>query len=115
MKTTVLTSLLCGALLSLQGCGTSQVDPRHYSGFLKDYSHLTAAESASGVPVMRWIDPDIKLSQYTRVYIEPSQFYPKPQPTRVISAQTLQSITITMSSTTTLPKPGYNIIPSATS
>ncbi len=42
---------------------------------------------------MRWIDPDIKLSEYSQVYIEPSQFYPQPQPTAVISAQTLQSIT----------------------
>lgn len=42
---------------------------------------------------MRWIDPDVKLSQYSHVYIEPSQFYPQPQATGVISSQTLQSIT----------------------
>lgn len=42
---------------------------------------------------MRWIDPKVNVNQYSQVYIEPSQFYPKPQPTEVISAQTLQEIT----------------------
>lgn len=42
---------------------------------------------------MRWIDADVKLAEFTQVYIEPSQFYPKPQATTVISEQTLQSIT----------------------
>ncbi|MEG5265583.1 DUF3313 domain-containing protein [Pseudomonas sp. JDS28PS106] len=93
MKTSVFNMLLCCAVLCLGGCAVSQVDPRHYSGFLKDYSQLKPAESETGAPVMRWIDPDIKLSEYSQVYIEPSQFYPQPQPTAVISAQTLQSIT----------------------
>ncbi|MCO7518233.1 MULTISPECIES: DUF3313 domain-containing protein [unclassified Pseudomonas] len=87
------TTLLCAALLALVACSSNRVDPKDYSGFLKDYSRLKPAESVSGAPVMRWIDPDIKASQYTKVFIEPSQFYPKPQPTEVISAQTLQEIT----------------------
>lgn len=93
MKVSAFSVLFCLATLGLGGCANSQVDPSQYSGFLKDYSRLKPAESASGAPVMRWIDPDVKLSQYTQVYVEPSQFYPKPQPTAVISAQTLQSIT----------------------
>lgn len=86
-------TLLCAALLALAACSSQQVDPKDYSGFLKDYSRLQPAKSASGAPVMRWIDPGIKASQYTEVFIEPSQFYPKPQPTEVIPAQTLQEIT----------------------
>ncbi len=93
MKMPVLKALICCAILGVGGCASSQVDPSQYSGFLKDYSRLKPAESATGAPVMRWIDPDVKLSKYTQVYIEPSQFYPRPQPTAVISAQTLQSIT----------------------
>jgi hypothetical protein len=93
MKTPALNTLLCCAMLGLGGCASSQVDPSQYSGFLKDYSLLKPAESATGAPVMRWIDPDVKLGKYTQVYIEPSQFYPKPQPTAVISTQILQSIT----------------------
>lgn len=93
MNMSAIKTALCCAMLGLGGCASSQVDPSQYSGFLKDYSLLKPAESATGAPVMRWIDPDVKLSKYTQVYIEPSQFYPKPQPTAVISAQTLQSIT----------------------
>ena len=93
MKMPVLAALLSSAILGLGGCASSQVDPSQYSGFLKDYSRLTPAQSATGAPVMRWIDPDVKLSAYRQVYIEPSQFYPKPQPSAVISAQALQSIT----------------------
>lgn len=92
-RQTLRNTLLCSALLGLVACAGSQVDPSHYSGFLKDYSRLKPAQSATGAPVMRWLDPDVKLHDYTQVYIEPSQFYPKPQPTAVISAQTLQSIT----------------------
>jgi hypothetical protein len=93
MRTLTFKTLLCCAVLGVGGCASSQVDPSHYSGFLKDYSRLKPDESASGAPVMRWVDPDIKLDKYTQVYFEPSQFYPKPQPTAVISAQTMQSIT----------------------
>jgi hypothetical protein len=93
MKTALLHTLLCCAILGLGACASSQVDPSQYSGFLKDYSRLKPAESASGAEVMRWIDPNLNPDKYTQVYIEPSQFYPKPQPTAVISAQALQSIT----------------------
>ncbi|NIF17812.1 DUF3313 domain-containing protein [Pantoea sp. Cy-639] len=86
-------TLLCAAVLALVACSSNKVDPKDYSGFLKDYSRLKPAQSASGTPVMRWIDPDVKASRYTKVFIEPSQYYPKPQPTAVISAQTLQQIT----------------------
>lgn len=93
MKMPLLNTLVCCALLGLGGCASSQIDPSQYSGFLKDYSRLKPAQSPSGAPVMRWIDNDVNAAQYTQVYIEPSQFYPKPQPTAVISAQTLQAIT----------------------
>ncbi|MGW7773624.1 DUF3313 domain-containing protein [Pseudomonas machongensis] len=93
MKPLPRATLLCAAVLALAACSSNRVDPSQYSGFLKDYSRLKPAESISGAPVMRWIDPRIKASQYRQVYIEPSQFYPRPQPTAVISAQTLQAIT----------------------
>lgn len=92
MKIPMLRALLCCTFVGLAACTSSQVDPRQYSGFLKDYSQLKPAESASGAKVMRWIDPDLNTAKYTQVYIEPSQFYPMPQPTAVISAQALQSI-----------------------
>jgi hypothetical protein len=50
-------------------------------------------KSPSGDDVMRWVDPQLNLSKYTSVYIEPSQFYPKPQATAKIPQNTLQGIT----------------------
>ncbi|MGE8064632.1 DUF3313 domain-containing protein [Pseudomonas sp. NPDC089569] len=92
MKTMLLNGLFC-AVVALAGCTSSRVTPDEYSGFLQDYGRLQPAESVSGKEVMRWIDPQAKLSGYTRIYIEPSQLYPAPKPTAVISAQTLQMIT----------------------
>ncbi|MNG72560.1 hypothetical protein D3C76_218580 [compost metagenome] len=92
MKSLPRITLLCAAVLALAACSSNRVDPSDYSGFLKDYSRLQPAESVSGAPVMRWVDPNLKLNQYTQVFIEPSQFYPKPQATAVISQKTLQDI-----------------------
>lgn len=93
MKKLVFNLWLACVAMGLAGCTNSQVDSDHYSGFLRDYSRLKEAKSASGAPVMRWVNDDVQLGSYTHVYVEPSQFYPKPQPTAAISAQTLQSIT----------------------
>lgn len=93
MKPHLRTVLLGSTLLVLAACSSNQVDPSEYSGFLKDYSRLQPAKSISGAPVMRWVDPGMKVASYSQVFIEPSQFYPRPEPTAVISAQTLQAIT----------------------
>lgn len=93
MKTPVLYSQFCCAVMILKGCASSRVNHSQCSGFLKDYRRLQSAESASGAPVMRWIDPQVSLSNYIQVYIEPRRFYAKPQPSALISAQTLQALT----------------------
>lgn len=82
-----LTSLL------LAGCASNLSKPEDYSGFLKDYSKLREAKSPSGAPVMRWIDPKLDSNAYTSVFIERSQFYPKPQATAQIPESTLRGIT----------------------
>lgn len=93
MKHALIIGTLCLTGLGLAGCSSSTVQPDEYSGFLKDYSHLKESQSPSGATVMRWIDPNLKLDRYTSVYIEPSQLYPKPQPTTRIPQSTLQGIT----------------------
>ncbi|WP_085640112.1 MULTISPECIES: DUF3313 domain-containing protein [unclassified Pseudomonas] len=93
MRAMLLNGLLWAATVGLTGCAGSQVEPGQYSGFLRDYSHLQPGDSASGKPVMRWVDAQADFSTYTRIYIEPSQLYPAPITTAVISGQTLQSIT----------------------
>ncbi|RBL68089.1 DUF3313 domain-containing protein [Pseudomonas sp. MWU13-2625] len=93
MKLAVMMGTLCIATLGVVGCSSKTVAPDEYSGFLKDYSQLREAKSPSGAEVMRWIDPKVDISKFTSVYVEPSQLYPKPQPTAKISQQTLNGIT----------------------
>lgn len=84
---------LCVLSLALSGCASNYVDPAQYSGFLKNYSNLKEEKSPSGADVMRWIDPKVDVRKFTSVYVEPSQLYPKPQPTEKIPQSTLNGIT----------------------
>lgn len=93
MKPGLMIGTLCLATLLLAGCASKVQQPDEYSGFLKDYSRLKEARSPSGAEVMRWVDPTIKVDQYTSVYLEPSQLYPAPKPTEKIPQSTLNAIT----------------------
>ena len=93
MKLAVMMSTLCIATLGVVGCSSKTVAPDEYSGFLKDYSQLREAKSPSGAEVMRWIDPKVDIGKFTSFYVEPTQLYPKPQPTVKIPQQTLNGIT----------------------
>ncbi|WP_110970652.1 DUF3313 domain-containing protein [Pseudomonas huaxiensis] len=93
MKAASMMGSLCLTSLLLTGCSSGLTQPTEYSGFLKDYSTLKEARSPSGAPVMRWIDPQLKVGAYHSVYIEPSQLYPKPQATAQIPQSTLNGIT----------------------
>jgi hypothetical protein len=85
-------TVLCVASLALAGCASKITQPDEYSGFLSDYSQLKQAKSPSGAEVMRWVDPTLDLSRYRAVYVEPTQFYPKPQATAKIPDSTLRGI-----------------------
>ncbi|WLH87610.1 DUF3313 domain-containing protein [Pseudomonas sp. FP2338] len=91
MKSRLITSTLCVAI-AMVGCASKVTQPDEYSGFLSDYSQLREAKSPSGTEVMRWVDPDLNLNNYTAVFIEPTQFYPKPQATAKIPDSTLNGI-----------------------
>ncbi|MBF4559493.1 DUF3313 domain-containing protein [Pseudomonas sp. p50] len=93
MKLALMMSTLCIASIGVVGCASKVVEPDQYSGFLKDYSQLKETESPSGATVMRWIDPKLDVNKYNSVYIEPTQLYPKPQPTVKIPQATLNGIT----------------------
>ncbi|MEB2645978.1 DUF3313 domain-containing protein [Pseudomonas canadensis] len=92
MKLRLLISMLCITSLGLAGCASKITQPDEYSGFLSDYSQLKEAKSPSGAEVMRWVDPQLDLNRYSAVYIEPTQFYPKPQATAKIPDGTLRGI-----------------------
>jgi len=93
MKFASLIGVVCIASFALTGCSSTTTQPDEYSGFLGDYSRLKEEKSPSGAEVMRWVDPKIDLGKYTRLYIEPTQLYPKPQPTVKIPQATLSGIT----------------------
>ena len=93
MKLGLMIGTLCLASLGVVGCSSNVTQPDEYSGFLKDYSRLKEAKSPSGAEVMRWVDPTLYVNKYTSVYVEPSQFYPAPQPTAKIPQSTLNGIT----------------------
>jgi len=63
---------------------------------IQDSCPITAAssrpKSPSGVEVLRWVDPKLDMSRYNAVYIEPTQFYPRPQATAKIPESTLRGI-----------------------
>ncbi len=83
------------ALLSslfLTGCTSQVTKSDQYSGFLADYSNLSEIKSPTGETVLRWMDPNFKLSQYSGIYYQPVTFYPQPQPSARISAETLQGV-----------------------
>lgn len=93
MKLKSFATTVCLSSLLLSGCASKYVESDQYSGFLKDYSILKEEKSPTGAPVMRWIKPGVNANDYTSVYIEPSQLYPRPQPTEKIPQATLQGIT----------------------
>ncbi|AZF10998.1 putative lipoprotein [Pseudomonas sp. R2-37-08W] len=92
MKLRLMVSMLCVASIGMAGCASKVTQPDEYSGFLSDYSRLKEAKSPSGAEVMRWVDPTLDLNRYSAVYIEPTQFYPKPQATPRIPDSTLRGI-----------------------
>ncbi|WP_395607384.1 DUF3313 domain-containing protein [Pseudomonas sp. B22129] len=92
MKSRLMISTLCVASLAMAGCASKVTQPDEYSGFLSDYSQLKEAKSPSGAEVMRWVDPNLNLNNYNAVFIEPTQFYPKPQATTKIPDSTLNGI-----------------------
>ncbi|MCF5725009.1 DUF3313 domain-containing protein [Pseudomonas syringae] len=92
MKPRVIISTLGLAVIAMAGCTSNITQPDEYSGFLSDYSQLKEAKSPSGAEVMRWVDPSLDLSRYNAVYIESTQFYPKPQATPRIPDSTLNGI-----------------------
>ena len=93
MKLGLMIGTLCIASIGMVGCASKVQQPDEYSGFLKDYSRLKEGKSPSGAEVMRWVDPQLKINQYTSVYIEPTQLYPAPKPTEKIPQSTLNGIT----------------------
>lgn len=87
--------LLCSTLTSLllvSGCTTKTTSAKQYSGFLGSYEGLTQTTTPSGNTVLRWVDPDFKVSNYDNLIYYPVGFLPQPTPSERLSQQTLQGL-----------------------
>ncbi|MCW8277277.1 DUF3313 domain-containing protein [Pseudomonas sp. PCH199] len=85
-------ALLFAATLSLSACSSKKPAELH-TGFLSDYSVLKEGQTPSGQKVLSWVSPALASGRYTTVYLAPSQFYPRPQPTQRIPQSTLSGVT----------------------
>ena len=79
-------------VLALAGCASKTTTPEQYSGFLKDYSGLKEATTASGKTELRWISPDYKPANYANVVYNPVTYYPVPKPTTQVGQKALTDI-----------------------
>lgn len=80
--------VISGACLMFAGCGTP---PVKYSGYLGDYSELKPVKDDKG-ELRRWINPNLKKGEYTKLLVDPIIFYPEPKPTKQVSEETFQQI-----------------------
>lgn len=79
-------------LLALSGCASKITQPDKYSGFLKDYSGLKETTSATGKPVLRWVDPSFDESKYDSIVWNLITYYPVPKPTTQVGQQVLDKL-----------------------
>lgn len=83
---------LLSSLLVLAGCASKVAEPENYSGFLKDYSSLQETKSATGKPVLRWVDPAFNSASYDSIVYNPVTFYPEARPTTQVGQQVLDGL-----------------------
>ena len=62
------------------------------SGFLKDYSQLKVEKDPLGAERRIWASPKFTRANYQKVLIEPTGFYPAPQPSEQVSMGALNDI-----------------------
>jgi hypothetical protein len=80
------------ASLLTAGCTSQTTSQTHYSGFLSSYTDLEKAKTPSGNTVLRRVDPNFDVANYSGLLYRPVSFYPQPKPSEQISAQTLQQV-----------------------
>lgn len=76
----------------LAGCAGRTLKPEEQSGYLKDYSDVTETRDANGSAVYRYINPKLDREHYHAVLIEPTVYYPNPEPTEQLTRSTMDEI-----------------------
>ena len=77
-------------MMMAAGCATGVIEPKQYSGFLKDYSGLEEVKFSDGRSTMRWMSSDLTRKKYSRLFIEPIVVYPEPTPDQVVDPKLLE-------------------------
>ncbi|MFW9082522.1 DUF3313 domain-containing protein [Pseudomonas sp. P2757] len=85
-------ALLFAATL-VSACSSKKVPVEPHTGFLSNYSVLKEGQTPSGQKVLSWVSPALANGHYTSVYLAPSQFYPRAEPTERIPQSTLSGVT----------------------
>ena len=80
------------ASLLTAGCTSQTPSQTNYSGFLSNYADLEKATTPSGNTVLRKVDPNFNMANYSGLVFRPVTFYPQPKPSEQINAQTLQQL-----------------------
>lgn len=80
------------ALLAAFGWVSAGTALASESGFLGDYSALKEVKDAAGDTVLRYVNPKLKPGAYKAVLLDPTQYYPAPNPSAQVSATTLTDI-----------------------
>jgi hypothetical protein len=82
-------AIVCGIFA---GCAGRTLKPEEQSGYLKDYSNVTETRDANGSAVYRYINPRLDREHYSAVLIEPTVYYPRPEPTEQLTRATMDEI-----------------------
>jgi hypothetical protein len=83
---------ILGAVL-VAGCASEPpAAEKKDSGFLRDYTRLQDATAVGGAHIRAWASPKFTPANYNAIILEPLVFYPEPQPSAQVSADTLQQI-----------------------
>lgn len=77
--------MLC---ITLSCCANNFCSSEKHLSFIKEYSDLECAESASGSTLLRWIVSEFSIDQYDGVYYNVLVSYPEP----IASTQTGQDM-----------------------
>lgn len=92
----LLVILVTAVPLLLAGCASTQTEKlaskEQFSGYLSNYTDLKEVKTEKDLEFLRWISPDVKPGEYTKVYQHDIAFYPKLTPEQLASRDTLMQI-----------------------
>jgi len=86
------TFFVLASCIVMTACASKTTKEEEFSGFLSDYSQLEKSVSIDETPVRKWISPELKEHNYTKIMLDPVVIYPAPQPTPQLSSEVITSI-----------------------